>query len=102
MTDLLLVDRYLETALEICSEGGRASLNLTTGERRLCLLWAHWMHDREQANDLPSGGYSMGTGLDVLRRAMADVREATATIDLRNRIVYYGHCLTGKATKLSV
>jgi hypothetical protein len=97
MTDLLLVDRYLETALETCC---KASLNLTAGERRLCLLWAHWMHDREQANDLPSGGYSMGTGLDVLRRVMADVREATATIDLRARVVYHGQ--VGKTTKMCV
>jgi hypothetical protein len=100
MTDLLLVDRYLETALEICGEGGKASLNLTIGERRLCLLWAHWMHDREKVGDVPSSGYHMGSGLEVFRRVLSEVREATATIDIRGRIVYHGQA--GKITKMCV
>lgn len=87
MLNLRVVDQYLQTALEICSETGKASLNLTTGERRLCLLWAHWMHDREAAGQVPQ--HSMGSGLEVFRRVLAEVREATAMVDIQGRIIYY-------------
>jgi len=98
MLDLYVVDQYLQTALEICSGTDKASLNLTTGERRLCLLWAHWMHDREAAGQVPKSGYSMGTGLEVFRRVLAEVREAAAMVNIQQRIVYYMEA--GKTTQM--
>lgn len=98
MLNLRVVDQYLQTALEICSETGTASLNLTTGERRLCLLWAHWMHDREVAGQVPRSGHSMGSGLEVFRRVLAEVREATAMVDIQARIIYYREA--GKTTQM--
>ncbi len=79
-------DTWLEHAFDILTEGGHHKgaqivARPTRSERRLCLMWAHYMTERE-------GTEPTRDELKTFREVLHEVRERDALIDLDGRQVF--------------